>query len=180
MGRPNPPRRRVTQACDAATRRRRGGPAPAVRVQRRSSTTHDMTNTMTPLSMAQIRRFREDGALVLRSFIDTTTVASWLDQWEAKTGAICDRPSTWPGKTPDPEWRTEPKLTELPQVQALAVQLAGDDGLTTYTRANVYASLWPCCSRWHSHLHDNMLGHKYSLRSSSLPAFVGLIHSTVI
>ena len=87
-----------------------------------------------PLSAAQIRHFREDGALVLRAFIGDETVASWLEQWEAKTGAICDRPSTWPGQSPEPEWRTEPKLTELPQVQALSNQLCGEAGLITYVR----------------------------------------------
>lgn len=85
-----------------------------------------------PLSAAQIRKFRGEGALVLRSFIDAGTIAGWLRQWEAKTGAICDQPSTWPGKTPEPEWRTDPKLTALPQVQALSDQLAGEGGLTTY------------------------------------------------
>lgn len=90
-----------------------------------------MAAATVPLSSAQIRLFRDDGALVLRSFIGAETVASWLEQWEAKTGAICDKPSTWPGKTPDPEWRTEPKLTELPQVKALAEQLSGEGGLKT-------------------------------------------------
>jgi hypothetical protein len=91
-----------------------------------------MATATAPLTSAQIRQFRDDGALVLRSFIGAETVASWLEQWEAKTGAICDSPSTWPGKAPDPEWRTEPKLTELPQVKALAGQLSGEGGLKTY------------------------------------------------
>eukprot|EP01043_Picozoa_sp_COSAG02_P073195 COSAG02_NODE_14127_length_1307_cov_1.043874_3_plen_115_part_00 len=95
-----------------------------------------------PLSKAQIRQFREDGALVLRGFIGPETVTSWLEQWEAKTGAKCDDPSTWPGKTPEPEWRTEPKLTELPQVQALSDQLSGETGLITYGRIITHCASW--------------------------------------
>jgi hypothetical protein len=91
-----------------------------------------------PLSAAQIRQFRDDGALVLRAFIGPETVTNWLEQWEAKTGAICDRPSTWPGQSPEPDWRTEPKLTELPQVQALSDQLCGEAGLITYGRISIH------------------------------------------
>ena len=93
-----------------------------------------------PLSEAQIRQFRDDGALVLRSFIGPETVTSWLEQWEAKTGAECERPSTWPGETPEPEWRTEPKLTELPQVQALSDQLSGEAGLITYGQIIIHCA----------------------------------------
>jgi hypothetical protein len=89
------------------------------------------TATPPPLSPAEIQRFKDDGALVLRSFIGADTVARWIAQWEEKTGALCDDRSSWPGVAPEPEWRTEPKLTELPQIQALSTQLGGEGGFTT-------------------------------------------------
>ena len=83
------------------------------------------------LSDAQIAAFKADGALVLRSYIPSDIVDSWLEQWWAQTAASRDDAASWPGEAPAAEWRVSPKLMDLPQVEALSTQLGGPGGFTT-------------------------------------------------
>ena len=83
------------------------------------------------LSDSQIAAFKADGALVLRSYIPSDIVDSWLQQWWDQTAASRDDAASWPGEAPAAEWRVSPKLMDLPQVAALSTQLGGPGGFTT-------------------------------------------------
>ena len=122
---------------------------------------------MGPLTEQQVRSFKRDGALVVRGFVVGDVIESWVQQYEAKATFSCADPASFPGAAaatfegPEPTWRTDPILTELPQIQALSTQLGGQGGgfMTSYPFDGHMIPTWPAADKAAADWQPGAAGH---------------------
>ena len=82
-----------------------------------------MTNhSLTP---EQIESFKDNGYLILRSFIDQTHVEGWREQFWRHIDADANAPSTWPNDYVIEGYTPNPQFGDAPQMSAAIEQLGG-------------------------------------------------------
>ena len=77
------------------------------------------------LSREQIDQFKTHGFVLLRNFVDESTINIWQDQFWHHLGADADNPGTWPDDYVIQDLAMDPLFGQLPQMTAIVEQLGG-------------------------------------------------------